>query len=177
MFEKDHKDTPCVIFTNNVNDTFFDAIAIYEIVQIHHMMFPVHHTYDIMFTIHHMMDWGSITWSGYIIWWIHFLTNLLYLWFLKAQEVKSVVKLFFQYLILSLSYSCFSHLEDLGRGTWGSAKNVRVVQPGPLLVQFGAYLRKCSKTSTLGTWRPIVFNVLRWIKVCQLKQLYLCFYV
>ena len=33
------------------------------------------------------------------------------------------------------------------------------------------------ETSTLGNWRPIVFNVLRWIKVCQLKQLYLCFYV
>ena len=67
MFEKDHKDTPCVIFTNNANDTFVDAIAIYEIVQIHHMMFPIHHTYDMMFTIHHMMDWGSIIWTGYII--------------------------------------------------------------------------------------------------------------
>jgi len=118
MFEKDHKDTPCVIFTNNANDTFVDAIAIYEIVQIHHMMFPIHHTYDMMFTIHHMMDWGSIIWPGYIIWWIHFLTNSLYLWFLIAQELKSVVKLFFQYLILSLSYSCFSHLVDLESIIW-----------------------------------------------------------
>ena len=42
MFEKDHKDTPCVIFTNNANDTFVDAIAIYEIVQIQHMMYPFH---------------------------------------------------------------------------------------------------------------------------------------
>ena len=57
--------------------------------------------------------WGTL-YDGYL-----FSTNSLYLWFLIAQELKnlnskSAVKLFFQYLIQSPSYSCFSHLDDLG---------------------------------------------------------------
>ena len=57
--------------------------------------------------------WGT-SYDGYL-----FSTNSLYLWFLIAQELKnlnslSVVKLFFQYLILWPSYSCYSHLDDFG---------------------------------------------------------------
>ena len=77
--------------------------------------------------VHHMLDrgtsydgWGTLydgwgpSYDGYL-----FSTNLLYLWFLIAQELKNLnstgaVKLFFQYLIPLPSYSCFSHLDDLG---------------------------------------------------------------
>ena len=66
--------------------------------------------------VHHMMDRGTSNdgrgslYDGYL-----FSTNSLYLWFLIAQELK---KLFFQYLILSPSYSCFSLLDDLGSIIW-----------------------------------------------------------
>ena len=62
-----------------------------------------------------MMDRGTsydgrgTLYDGYL-----FSTNLLYLWFLIAQELKnlkSVVKLFFQYLILSPSYSCYRMMD------------------------------------------------------------------
>ena len=70
---------------------------------VHHMMDRVHHMMD---GVLHMMD-------------TFFSTNSLYLWFLIAQELKNLnsmgaVKLFFQYLIPSPSYSCYSHLDDLG---------------------------------------------------------------
>ena len=67
-----------------------------------------------------MMDRGTsydgrgTLYDGYL-----FSTNLPYLWLLIAQELKilnsiGAVKLFFQYLIPSPSYLCFSHLDDLG---------------------------------------------------------------
>ena len=73
------------------------------------MMYPVHHMMDR--GVHHMMDGVHHMMDGYL-----FSTNLLYLWFLIAQELKNLnsigaVKLFFQYLILSPSYSCYRMMD------------------------------------------------------------------